>query len=307
MAVPPQRAICTIRFSPAVYMIRFPLPIYKNFFQRSYIKNQDELRLRWAASIQNLFYTDLEPKDRNYLRNFDIILNVDGSAENYTRNQPVSPVSQTPYPARYQLPEALLDRLSTVEERIARAELFALGSICMKLYRATNCFMNLEKVQMMIGQFRSVLLREIFRKIFWYSPVTPTILICFNPAFLEEMLNSSQDRYKALPIASAAAIPILGAVGFSAIGPIAGSTAAAWQSGIGLVEAGSFFAWCQSAAMGGAAGVGIIGTGVGGAGLLTGATMLQVLDGVDFDLEVLRERFLAAWERLWGRGDEGDE
>jgi hypothetical protein len=29
--------------------------------------------------------------------------------------------------------------------------------------------------------------------------------------------------------------------------------AAAWQASIGAVEAGSLFAWCQSAAMGGAA------------------------------------------------------
>ncbi|KAF2193606.1 hypothetical protein K469DRAFT_532952, partial [Zopfia rhizophila CBS 207.26] len=47
--------------------------------------------------------------------------------------------------------------------------------------------------------------------------------------------------------------PALGVAGFSVVGPTAGSAAAAWQSSIGLVQAGSFFAWCQSAAMGGAA------------------------------------------------------
>jgi hypothetical protein len=53
-----------------------------------------------------------------------------------------------------------------------------------------------------------------------------------------------------LTLASVVALPILGAVGFGAVGPVAGSVAAGWQSGIGLVEAGSLFAWCQSAAMG---------------------------------------------------------
>src|SRR5579862_1216355 len=71
------------------------------------------------------------------------------------------------------------------------------------------------------------------------------------------------------------ALPILGAVGFTAAGPAAGSAAAAWQASIGLVEAGSFFAWCQSAAMGGAAVQGIIATGVAGAGVAGGATFAE--------------------------------
>jgi hypothetical protein len=48
-------------------------------------------------------------------------------------------------------------------------------------------------------------------------------------------------------------IPILNIYGFAAMGPLAGSSAAIWQSSLGLVPAGSAFAWCQSATMGGAA------------------------------------------------------
>lgn len=66
---------------------------------------------------------------------------------------------------------------------------------------------------------------------------------------------------------------ILGAAGFSAIGPVAGSAAAAWQSSTGLVQAGSFFAWCQSAAMGGAAVGGIVAAGTVGASAVAGATL----------------------------------
>ena len=57
---------------------------------------------------------------------------------------------------------------------------------------------------------------------------------------------------------------ILGAVGFSAIGPVAGSAAAAWQASMGSVVAGTLFAFLQSAAMGGAA-LGLF-TGIGAAG-----------------------------------------
>ena len=64
-----------------------------------------------------------------------------------------------------------------------------------------------------------------------------------------------------------AAPAILGAIGFSAAGPVAGSIAAGWQASMGSVVAGSLFAFLQSAAMGGAAagifaGIGALGAAV---------------------------------------------
>lgn len=59
-------------------------------------------------------------------------------------------------------------------------------------------------------------------------------------------------------------IPILGAVGFAAAGPVAGSIATGWQASIGAVQAISLFAWCQSAATGGAAVGAIQAAGVAG-------------------------------------------
>lgn len=56
-------------------------------------------------------------------------------------------------------------------------------------------------------------------------------------------------------------------MGFSAVGPVAGSFATGWQAGIGgSVAAGSLFAFLQSAAMGGAA-IGLF-TGIGAVGVL---------------------------------------
>ncbi|EFR05206.1 hypothetical protein MGYG_08220 [Nannizzia gypsea CBS 118893] len=84
--------------------------------------------------------------------------------------------------------------------------------------------------------------------------------------------------YYAVPGALLALAPvlgptILGAFGFTAIGPAAGSLAALWHASIGNVAAGSVFAWCQSAAMGGgAAGVFNVAGGVG-AGLLGSAAV----------------------------------
>ena len=61
-------------------------------------------------------------------------------------------------------------------------------------------------------------------------------------------------------------VPALGLAGFTATGPAALSAAAGWQASIGVVEAGSLFAWCQSVAMGGTAVGGIQAAGVAGIG-----------------------------------------
>jgi hypothetical protein len=66
---------------------------------------------------------------------------------------------------------------------------------------------------------------------------------------------------------------VIGAAGFSAAGPVAGSLAAGMQSSIGLVAAGSPFAIVQSAAMGGSAASAIVGTVASLTGLGTGGAV----------------------------------
>lgn len=103
-----------------------------------------------------------------------------------------------------------------------------------------------------------------------------------------------------LSLASIVALPILGAIGFGAGGPLAGSVAAGWQSGIGLVEAGSIFAWCQSAAMGGAAVGGIVATGIAGASVAVGSVILGALDDIKTPAPELKEKFLTSWRQEIG-------
>ena len=115
----------------------------------------------------------------------------------------------------------------------------------------------------------------------WYMKLTDT-KATVSPPDQNHVLGKVLAHVKAQPIRSgitafgilvftAASLinPALGVAGFSAMGPLAGSFAAAWQSSIGLVQAGTFFAWCQSAAMGGAA-AGMI-TGAQGLGLSAAA------------------------------------
>ena len=103
-------------------------------------------------------------------------------------------------------------------------------------------------------------------------------------------------------IASLVALPILGAAGFAAAGPVAGSAAAAWQSSIGLVQAGSVFAFCQSAAMAGTAVNGIVALGAAGGSVALAATSAGVVGGqTALAPEKLKEMFLAVYrkEKSW--------
>ncbi|TGO13323.1 hypothetical protein BPAE_0748g00010 [Botrytis paeoniae] len=297
-----ERAICKVR-----------LPVYEKNCEELDPSRQSNLKLKWAHSIHKLFFTDEQTSDRNNVRNFDFQLNVDGSVENHFQNQPASLMTTTQYPTRYQLPEAISDRINTTEEKVARAELFALGSLLYEVILGHQLFHEIDEGLDNGREIQRLIAIGSFPEDLWNLPITPKILGCLCPGFIQEMLSLRKKvgigsyiknhPYRfgfqvlggAVTIASVAAVPVLGAVGFSAAGPIAGSTAAAWQSSMGLVEAGSIFAWCQSAAMGGAAVGGIIGAGVGGAGILAGASSLGALDGADFDNPELKKRFLAAW------------
>ncbi|KAI4094933.1 MAG: hypothetical protein LQ344_001978 [Seirophora lacunosa] len=70
------------------------------------------------------------------------------------------------------------------------------------------------------------------------------------------------------------AIPaVLQAAGFGVLGPVAGSIAAGWHSSLGLVVAGTPFAFLQSAGMGGAA----MGLMIGSGAVIGGATIAAAL------------------------------
>jgi hypothetical protein len=122
-----------------------------------------------------------------------------------------------------------------------------------------------------------------------------------------ESLHQNTPRFVAT-IGSLATLPILAAAGFAATGPVASSAAAAWQASIGIVEVGSLFAWCQSAAMGGAALNGIVTMGFSGLTFAASATAVQSLEsGTDTVApSLLKEKFGVAWSRQLNTGS-GDQ
>jgi hypothetical protein len=114
-------------------------------------------------------------------------------------------------------------------------------------------------------------------------------------------LAAAQITGLVLSVAAAVTVPILGAVGFGALGPVAGSAAAAWQSSIGAVSAGSLFAWCQSAAMGGAAASTICAFGAASGGVTALATAAgataAALEGSSEDVDALMNKFREVFRR----------
>ncbi|PGG99723.1 hypothetical protein GX51_06176 [Blastomyces parvus] len=93
------------------------------------------------------------------------------------------------------------------------------------------------------------------------------------------------------------ATPFLWVIGFSPIGPVAGTLATAWQSSIGAVPAGSIFSMCQSVAMGGGVAKAITGIGAAGAGVaaLPVVSKTYIEDNLK---EIPMERHWASWEEM---------
>ncbi|KAF2186627.1 hypothetical protein K469DRAFT_749683 [Zopfia rhizophila CBS 207.26] len=207
------------------------------------------------------------------------------------------------YSARFRIPPTTLLDLPEKECK-KRAQQFAVGSLIYTIMAGKPPFADLDESIVQQNFERGVYPEETTE-----FPLEIAILILgfWSQEFAQQMIEqiacqvSPTDQIsvpsrilthvKAHPVSSGITAvglgvfgvaslinPALGVAGFSVVGPTAGSAAAAWQSSTGLVQAGSFFAWCQSAAMGGAATGTIMaakGAGVGVAGLAALGGMLS--------------------------------
>jgi hypothetical protein len=197
------------------------------------------------------------------------------------------------YSARFRIPPATLHGLSE-EECKKRAQRFAVGSLIYTVMAGKLPFADLEE-ELVQHNFEKGVYPEETRD--FPSEIAIPILGFWSQEFVEHIAHQTSisskiiEHIRAHPLSSgitAAGIgvlglaslvnPALGIAGFSALGPTAGSAAAAWQSSIGIVQAGSAFAWCQSAAMGGSAAGTIVATQGLGAGL-TGVALGGMLSG----------------------------
>jgi hypothetical protein len=171
------------------------------------------------------------------------------------------------YPARYRIPMFTISKLS-LEKQIWRAEMFALGTLLYELFTGHRIFKGLSDEMIQNHYCEADQFPEIDN-----LPVHVQCLIyaCWSAEFgcyitLNKFMRYVKDNPAQFTlqvtgtVASTMAfitVPVLGVIGFSAIGLAAGMVAAAWQSSISLVNVGSLFALCQSTEMGGAAAAGL--------------------------------------------------
>lgn len=220
-----------------------------------------ELRWGWAlACIKSIHPTP----NSNHIRAMDFILDLNGTVDM------ASTGNQTGiYPARCRIPPSAISSLP-LQERLWRAEKFALGALLYEIFTSHKPFEGQTFVAVQ-ACYKEAEFPEDLNEL----PILFQSLLysCWSAEFGRYIILGKFQRYVqdsparfALQVVSATVgvaglitIPVLGAIGFGALGPVGGSLAAGWQASAGAIEAGSLFAFCQSAVMGGAAASGLIG------------------------------------------------
>ncbi|KAL9112937.1 MAG: hypothetical protein Q9227_002801 [Pyrenula ochraceoflavens] len=222
----------------------------------------EKLREKWAVEVAQHFEGHPDAP-----RPHDFLGRLDGSVERLPNNPAID--NSRRYPCRFQIPPATLHGLND-EEKTRRSERFALASLLYEIWLGAQPFEDLtdDEVQRRFSN-------ADFPQDAWFSLSLDKALGIYcgwSEDFALEIrkrvpiLQSIKEYAAAHPYitgvgmagatvtgATLLAPAALGAIGFSALGPVSGTLATVWQSSIGVVQASSLFSWCQSAAMGGAA------------------------------------------------------
>ncbi|KAF2862098.1 hypothetical protein K470DRAFT_244239 [Piedraia hortae CBS 480.64] len=275
------------------------LPLHEASFSPS-----PNLKENWLLSLSKIVWMKERRSNVLIARPWDFVLNLNGMVDSLPVTQR-SDETNGQYPPAYRLPLSTLSIDTPIEEKLYRQERFAFGSLCYEIVRESAPYTNLPGLviqsQFAVGEFPDdvkLLPDALFVSVlaFWSLEFARTMGLDDE---MEALVRSQPGRFEALygnvaayaarnpvrfslqalggvtAITCFAAPAMLGVVGFGALGPVAGSIAAGWQSSIGAVQAGSFFAACQSLAMGGTvaetvSAAGMVGLGVAGAAAFTG-------------------------------------
>lgn len=193
-----------------------------------------ETREKWINGIQKAFKEGSELLEN--IRPWDILLYLDGSITVIEKPIMESVMKDAfAYPVRFQIPSNVLEKFP-LDEHPIRSEAFALGCLMYEIHTLSKPYANLEdklvKQKYMNGEFPTHDDPDLLTRLREYIRANPAAF-GFQVAGL------------VVSALSLLAVPILGLIGFTAIGPAAGTAAAGWQASLGIVQAGSLFAWCQ--------------------------------------------------------------
>ncbi|KIM79121.1 hypothetical protein PILCRDRAFT_823696 [Piloderma croceum F 1598] len=230
------------------------------------------------------------PQTSTRIRPISLILNLDGTVQAEPVHRMFADKPPGVYSARYRIPMSTIRDLP-LEEQVWRAEKFALGTLLYELLVGHEIFERLSDDEVQRRYCEAATFPDLEDLPIHFQCL---IYACWSAEFgryialgkFRQYIDDNPARFAlqvtgaVISTAAIITVPVLGAVGFSAIGPVAGSVAAGWQAAIGAVEAGSLFALCQSAAMGGAVVTGLAGTGAGAAAVALGASGLPSVSGL---------------------------
>jgi hypothetical protein len=160
-----------------------------------------ENRLAWVTAISDHFLGATK-QDRNLcVRDIDLILKGDGSIENLVVEPSIEKDGLGGYPARYQIPKAILDRIDSTEEKIKRTELFALGCILYQLISGKGIFPDLSYSERDEEEIERRYVEGPFPDDVWSSDKAVRILACWCPEFARELLDSRGNGKISIPFA----------------------------------------------------------------------------------------------------------
>lgn len=279
-----------------------------------------EVRAQWIEEMMRHMQGE---RSSEAIRPWDFVVALDGSVK-CVPDLDAKGESSGLYPANYRIPPSSINSMERPEQ-IMRQESFALASLIYESWfgEAPHEGLDSEEVQQRYSNARfpedvKDLPSHLFITVLsnWSVEFANLVLPRLqvppeNPGFssrLSSYIRSHRYRFAfqvtgGLVGTAAAFTPaVLGAMGFSALGPVAGSAAAGWQGGIGAVQAGSLFAWCQSATMGGTAANGIIATGAAGGGAAALATAGSVMQGKEVDAAKAIDALWEEFKEVYGKG-----
>ncbi|KAI9730422.1 MAG: hypothetical protein M1834_005932 [Cirrosporium novae-zelandiae] len=286
-----------------------------------------DIRQKWINSIFFEHLPATKATGDHQPRAFDSILCIDGIVKTPAPEKvepKINDLGYHVYPPHYRIPPDSISEFSP-EEQVKRKEHFAIGSLCYEIATGRKPFADLsgEEVQhrfragtfpddvsnqglvmasIILSGWSVEFMNEWPKNCGWKATPGNVFAAMGHFARQEPLKAALSVGGLLVGVGAAITLPILGAVGFSAIGPVAGSVAAGWQSSIGAVSAGSLFAVCQSAAMGGAVASTIAGVGAAGAGVGIGAAGMGMAGNFVERMERMMKVFRQCYRKVDGSG-----
>lgn len=145
---------------------------------------------QWIRCISNMFLTVPDVTKYRCIRDWDLILDLDGSVENIASDSVASPLLERHYPVNYRLPLVIRNQITNDTARIQREEQFALGTIIYELSSGGPLFDEVGPEATNIEQTSALIAAGLFPEKVWSLPEAFGILACWCPDFASEMLKS---------------------------------------------------------------------------------------------------------------------